>query len=127
MRTEIVITAIAIVLMSSLIFQGALGSSRTEEKLKVIVKISYSSFVKQEGTGKAVFDYTNSKGYHGTKKFPTDQFPKSVTIEFPAGKVKVGGWFQICLSSYKWDEGSCDNGANGPNKEPEIIKLRFPV
>lgn len=123
MRAEILITGIAIVLVSSLFFHGALGSKG--EKLKVIVKISYPDFVKKEGTGKAVFDYMNDRGFKASKAFPTDKFPKSVTIEFPAGKVKVGGWFQICLSSYKFDRGDCATGANGPNKEPEIVKLRF--
>lgn len=128
MKFEIIITVTAIVLLSVFIYQGALGSSKTsEEKLKVIVKISYSDFVKHEGTGKAVFDYMNDRGFKASKQFPTDQFPKSITIEFPKGKVKVGGWFQICLSSYKWDRGFCATGANGPNKEPEQVSLRFPA
>jgi hypothetical protein len=127
MKFEIAITVITIVLLSAFIYQGALGKVAPEEKLKVIVKISYSDFVKHEGTGKAVFDYMNDRGFKASKQFPTDQFPKSITIEFPKGKVKVGGWFQICLSSYKWDEGSCSTGANGPNKEPEHVSLRFPV
>jgi hypothetical protein len=95
--------------------------------LKVIVRLSYSDYVSVGGTGVAYFRYYDDSGDAiKTKHFPTDEFPKSVTLRFPKGAVDINEYFTVCLNSYEYDEGECTSGYNHPEKKPEIVKLAFP-
>jgi hypothetical protein len=119
---EILITIGAIVLVCSLIGSGVFGSPGA---LKVIVKIKYPDIIKELGAGKAVLDYKpDHASKYKSKTFNADNFPKSVTIKIK--NVAVNEAFQVCLSSYLYDEGNCQEGFNSISKSPERIEIRFP-
>lgn len=93
-------------------------------ELKIIVKFKYSEWQKDhpKQIGKVIMSASSNIDEY-EKQIDFSKLPSSKTIGL---EVPVKGKFTVHLNSYATDDGTQVSGVNGPEKEPETVRIKVP-
>ncbi len=119
--------AMVVIIISSLVilvFPLPLEAKSSSSSLTIIVKFQYSDYLKKhpKEIGKMdLYVYSDQDEYR--KYIDLSKLPKSKSISL---NVAVNGQFTVHLNSYARDDGTQVSGINGPEREPETVRIRVP-